>query len=170
MSYSKPRAIRGDDETSKFDCGEPSLNDWLRRHALPNGLSGTSRTFVTTSDDHVVGYYALASASVMRANAPMRVAKRQPEMVPVVLLARLGVDQTHQGSGLGGQLLRDAILRTLGLSEQVGVRALLVHALHDRARHFYLRYGFEPSPTDELHLFLLLADARESMGGFASLI
>ena len=164
MSYSHPRPIRADDETSKFDCGEPSLNDWLRRFAVPNGVSGTSQTFVTISDSQVIGYYALASASVMRAIAPAKVARRQPEMVPVVLLARLAVDRSHQGRRLGAHLLRDAILRTLQLSSQVGVRALLVHALNEQARDFYLHYQFEPSPTDDLHLFLLLQDVRASLG------
>lgn len=166
MSYSVPRPLQADDDTAKFDCGEPSLNDWLRRYALPNAAGGTSQTFVTINDGQVVGYYALATASVMKAEAPTRVRKGQPPIVPVILLARLAVDRNHQGNRVGGQLLRDAILRTLRLSTQVGVRSLLVHALHEEAREFYLHYGFEQSPTDELHLHLLLKDARESLGPF----
>lgn len=160
MSYTIPRPLEHDDDLSKFDCGEPSMNDWLVSRAYFNNTMGTSRTFVTTDGERVVGYYALAAASVEKASVPKKVGRQQPGMVPVMLLARLGVDQSHQGQGIGSQLLRDAILRTVRASEDFGIRAMLVHALHAEAKLFYLRYDFEPSPTDELHLFLLLQDAR----------
>lgn len=95
-----------------------------------------------------VGYYALAAAGVKKADVPSGIGKGQPSMIPVILLARLDVDQHHQGLGLGAHLLRDAIARTVSSSERVGVRAMLVHAMHDRARDFYLHHGFEVSPTD----------------------
>jgi GNAT superfamily N-acetyltransferase len=160
VSYTTPRLLAHDDHLSKFNCGEPSLNEWLTKRAYFNNMMGTSRTFVTADEDRVVGYYALAAASVERRTAPGRIRRQQPDMVPVMLLARLAVDRSHQGLGLGAHLLRDAILRTLRASEDVGIRALLVHALNEEARRFYLRYDFEQSPTDELHLFLLLKDVR----------
>lgn len=158
--YKSPRLLTAADGLDKFDCGEPSLNDFLRDRALNNNSTGASRTFVTTMDDQVAGYYALSTGSVERADAPKRMQRNQPPTVPVILLGRLAVDETHKGLGLGANLLRDAILRVVRTAENVGVRALLVHALHEEARDFYMHYEFEPSPTDELHLFLLVKDAR----------
>ena len=145
---------------SGFRCGDESLDEWLRRHALINQSSGSARTFVSCLDRRVVGYYALASGAVAKAGASARVAKAMPEPIPVLLLARLAVDQTVQGQGLGWRLLRDAILRTLQVADHVGVRALLAHALDQTAADFYARYDFQPSPTDPLHMMLLLKDAR----------
>ena len=159
--YTTPRPLAATDDLIKFDCGETSLNEWLRTQALQNSASGASRTFVTTEENRVVGYYALAAASVERRNAPGRIRRNQPEMVPVILLARLAVDQTHQGRRVGSHLLRDAILRTVRIADNAGVRALLVHALDQRARDFYQHYDFMPSPTDELHLYLLIKDAED---------
>ena len=158
--YKGPRLLTAADDLGKFDCGEPSLNGFLRERALTNNASGASRTFVATMDDQVVGYYALSTGSVERAEAPKRMQRNQPPAVPVILLGRLAVDENHKGLGLGSSLLRDAILRVVRTAEDVGVRAMLVHALHEEARNFYLHFDFEPSPTDELHLFLLMNDAR----------
>jgi GNAT superfamily N-acetyltransferase len=158
--YSTPRPITADDVVTGFDCGEPSLNDWLRRRALTNQDSGASRCFVTSRDSTVAGYYALATGSVQRVAASPRIARSMPEPIPVILLGRLAVDLKEQGHGLGAHLLRDVIARTVQVADSVGVRALLVHALNERARAFYLRYDFEPSPIDPLQLMLLLKDAR----------
>lgn len=161
--YSLPRPIGQFDDVATFDSGEPSLDDYLRTRALANHVRGASRCFVTCRDGRVVGYYALASAAVAHAELSGRVRRNMPNPVPVLLLSRLAVDRGHQGGGLGESLLRDAIMRSVRVAEQVGVRAILVHALHDDARRFYLRYQFEPSPTDPLHLVLLIQDARASM-------
>ena len=118
------------------------------------------RCFVTCRDGRVVGYYALASASIQHREVAGKVRRNMPDPVPVILLSRLAVDRRAQGSGLGRNLLRDAILRSVEASEIIGVRALLVHALKDTARTFYERFDFEPSPTDPLHLLLLMKDAR----------
>jgi predicted N-acetyltransferase YhbS len=158
--YTEPRPLTAEDDIAGFCCGEDSLDEWLRRYALTNQASGSARTFVTCLDGRVAGYYALAPGAVSRASAPTRLAKAMPEPVPVLLLARLAVDQTVQGHGLGWRLLRDAILRTLQVADQVGVRALLTHALDQGAADFYARYDFQPSPTDSLHMVLLLKDAR----------
>jgi predicted N-acetyltransferase YhbS len=157
---SAPRPIRETDRLSDFECGEPSLDDYLRKRALVNHLEGGSRCFVACRDATVVGYYALAAATVTRAEVPGKVRRNMPEPIPAILLSRLAVDRKEQGEGLGAALLRDAILRTLDAAEQVGVRILLVHALNDTAREFYRRYDFEPAPTDPLHLFLLIKDIR----------
>jgi predicted N-acetyltransferase YhbS len=159
--YTEPRPLAAaEHDIAGFRCGEDSLDEWLRRYALTNQATGSARTFVTCLDGGVVGYYALVSGAVSRASAATRVAKAMPEPVPVLLLARLAVDQTVQGHGLGWRLLRDAILRTLQVADQVGVRALLAHALDQGAADFYARYDFQPSPTDPLHMVLLLKDAR----------
>lgn len=162
--YSLPRPIGEDDDTSDFDSREPSLDEYLRRRALANHVQGASRCFVTCRDGRVVGYYALTSASVQHRDVPGKVRRNMPDPVPVILLSRLAVHHEEQGAGLGKNLLRDAILRAVAASEIIGVRALLVHALHDDARAFYARFDFEPSPTDPMHLLLLMKDARSIVG------
>jgi len=139
-----------------FDCGEPVLNEWLKRRALKNENSGASRTFVVCRDNQVIGYYALATGSVMRKEAPGKVRRNMPEPVPVMVLSRLAVDRNAQSSGIGRGLLRDAILRTLVVSQQAGLKALLVHALSQDARKFYLRCGFLESPLDPMVLMITL--------------
>lgn len=158
--YCLPRPLTGDDDTSDFDSGEPSLDQYLRRRALANHVGGASRCFVTCRDGRVAGYYALASGSVQHRDVTSRARRNMPDPIPVILLSRLAVDLREQGRGLGKNLLRDAILRAVQASEIIGVRALLVHALNDRARSFYEQYDFEQSPTDPLHLLLLIKDAR----------
>lgn len=162
--YSLPRPIVEDDDTSSFDCGEPSLDDYLRKRAWANHVQGASRCFVTCRDGRVVGYYALASASIQHREVGGKIRRNMPDPIPVILLSRLAVERNEQGSGLGKGLLRDAILRSVEASEIIGVRALLVHALDDDARAFYAHFDFEPSPTDPLHLLLLMKDARAAVG------
>lgn len=163
--YTSPRPISADDDTSSFSSGDSALDEWLRRYGLANHAAGAARVYVTLRDGKVVGYYALSATSVLRAEATMRAAKAMPQPVPAILLGRLAVSQKEQGSGLGKQLLRDAILRTLDAAETIGVRVLLVHAGSEQARAFYLNFDFEPSPTDSLHLMLLLKDARRAVRG-----
>ena len=162
----RPEPIGPHHQVAAFDCGAQALNEFLVRHALTNHQSGSAKTFVATSDRHVVvGYYSLAAAQVLYADAPSRLQKgvaRHP--IPVVLLARLAVDRAWQGKGLGPGLLKDAILRVLAAAEGIGVRALLVHAKDDKAKEFYLHYDFEPLPGYPLHLVLLLKDARKIVG------
>lgn len=157
--YTVPRLLATDDDLEGFDSGEPELGQWLVRQAQRNQATGGSRTYVTTRDGRVVGYYSLATSSVVQAQVSGRVRRNQPNPIPVILLGRLAVDHKEQGRGLGAHLLRDAITRTVEAANIVGVRALLVHALHEQARPFYLNFNFEPSPTDPLHLFLLIKDA-----------
>jgi GNAT superfamily N-acetyltransferase len=158
--YGAPRPIREDDDVSAFDCGEPSLDDYLRSRALANHVGGASRCYVICRDGRVVGFYALASASVERRATAGAVRRNMPDPIPVILLSRLAVDRGEQNQGLGKHLLRDAIVRSVRAADLIGVRALLVHAINDRARSFYYDNGFDPSPTDPLHLVLLIREAR----------
>lgn len=158
-----PAPLTAGHRVEAFNCGVEVLDQWLRRYAFRNQQAGAARTFVVTDDEHnVVGYYSLAVGSVDHVTATARATKglaRHP--IPVMVLARLAVDRRYQGRKLGAGLLRDAILRTLAVSEQAGVRALLVHAKNDTARQFYARYGFEPSPIDPLIMMLLIKDVRK---------
>lgn len=144
-----------------FDCGRQELNRFLQQHALQNQQSGGAQTYVGLADQTVVGYYALAVGSVEQEHAPERVKKGLARYsIPIMLLARLAVDRNWQNRGIGAALLKDAMLRTLQAADIAGIRALVVHAKDDAARGFYEHFDFLPSPTDPLHLFMLLKDAR----------
>ena len=162
MDYSAPRPLRADDDVSAFDSGNAALDDWLRRRALRNERDDASRTYVVAPASRVVAYYSLAAAAVPHAEATGRSRRNMPDPIPAMLLGRLAVDIEHQGRQLGANLLRDAIRRTLAASDIVGIRVLLVHAADDRARTFYEHFEFERSPTDEMHLMLVLKDARRA--------
>lgn len=162
-SLSAPELLTDQHHCTGFSSGEPELDDWLFRRALPNQLSGASRTYAVTADQQVIAYYALASGSVMAREAPGRVRRNMPDPIPVMVVGRLAVDQAWQGRGLGNALLRDAILRTLQAAEIAGIRAILVHALHEQAAAFYRHAGFLPSPINDTTLMLLLRDARASL-------
>lgn len=140
-----------------FSCGEPVLDDWLRRRAMANQVSGASRTFVVAGQDgRVYGFYAIAAGAVSRQMTTGGVRRNMPDPIPVMVLARLAVDHGAQGIKLGGALLQDAVRRALVVAQNMGVRAVLVHALHDRAKLFYEHYGFQASPTDPMTLMLRL--------------
>ncbi|MFE0756434.1 GNAT family N-acetyltransferase [Inquilinus sp. NPDC058860] len=155
LQLSAPRPLAAAHHLDAFDCGEPSLNDWLKRRALANHLSGASRTFVVADAEHrVFGYYALSAGAVAHRDATGAVRRNMPDPVPVMMLARLAVDLHAQGIALGAALLQDAVLRVQAISQNAGVRALLVHALHERAKRFYEHYGFQESPVQPMTLML----------------
>ena len=161
-----PEPIGPHRQVAAFDCGEVALNTYLRRFALANQQAGFARTFVSCEGPPTVaGYYTLTASQVLHESASERLRKgsaRHP--VPVALLARLAVDKTAQGRRLGQSLLLDAIRRVLYVSEFIGVRALLVHAKHERVAEFYRKHaGFEPLPGDTMTLYLLLKDARKTL-------
>ena len=160
---SAPTPLLATHVTDEFDCGEPVLNDWLIKRALKNENSGASRTFVVCQNNRVVGYYVLATGSVMHKQAPSKVRRNMPDPVPVMILGRLAVSIDMQSAGLGRALLRDAILRTLGVSKQAGIKALLVHALSDAAHKFYRQCGFIESPLDPMILMITLKDAEQQL-------
>jgi GNAT superfamily N-acetyltransferase len=165
--FSEPERLGDHHELDGFDSGVRSLDTWLAEYALQAARAGSARTYVVADSEQegrVVGYHAIAAASVERAAATARVTKGMPSQpVPAVLLARLAVDRTVQGEGLGAWLLQDAMRRTLSVAEELGVRVLLVHAIDESARGFYRRFGFEPSPTDPLNLQLLIKDVRKTL-------
>lgn len=145
-----------------FDCGHEALNRFLQKHALQNQHSGGSQTYIGLADKTVIGYYALAVGSVELEHAPERVKKGLAKhSIPVMLLARLAVDLGWQKQGVGAALLKDAMLRTLQAAEIAGIRALVVHAKDETAQRFYQRFDFVESPTDPLHLFIVLKDVRK---------
>ncbi|MDM0075210.1 GNAT family N-acetyltransferase [Variovorax sp. J2P1-59] len=142
----------------EFESGEASLDTWLQRRALANQASGASRTFVVTDKDgRVFGYYAMAAGAVAHQMATTGVRRNMPDPIPVMVLGRLAVDRRVQGVKLGAAMLQDAVFRAVTVSQNAGVRALLVHALHDRAKAFYEHYGFQESPGHPLTLMLRLS-------------
>lgn len=167
MNPGQPRPIEASDNTADFDSGEASLDRYLADRALTNHLADLGRCYVCVDGEthKVLGYYTLSAVAVEHADIPDKVRRNAPNPVPAVLLGRLAVDAKAQGSGLGRFVVRDAILSTLAAADRIGVRILLVHALHAQAATFYEKLGFKRSPSDPLHLYLLLADARKSLGG-----
>ena len=157
MKLHAPQPLTADHQTDAFKCGETSLDEWLKRRALLNQANGASRTFVVVDDNHtVMGYYALAAGAVHHQDATRSIRQNMPDPLPVIVLARLAVDLRAQGIQLGAGLLRDAVERSLAVAQNAGVRALLVHALHERAKQFYLYFGFQASPVHPLTLMLRL--------------
>lgn len=168
MSYRPPELLGPAHELDAFSCASVEQTDWLKRHARQSMATGTAKVFVVTpAHDHdVVAYYAWTMAQIAVADAPTRLRKgagNYPQ--PVALLARLGVHRDHGGQGLGAALLRDVIQRVGVISDDIGCRGLLVHCESEQARGFYLHLipEFESSPTDELHLVLLLKDIKKTL-------
>lgn len=158
---SAPQPLTAAHRLDDFSCGEPVLDEWLKRRAMANQQSGASRTFVVIDqDDCVQGYYAMAAGAVAHRLATGSVRRNMPDPVPVLVLARLAIDTRAQGHKLGGAMLQNAVQRAVAVSQNAGVRALLVHALHDRARQFYEHYGFQASPTEPFTLMLRLNTTR----------
>lgn len=157
LVLSAPQPLATAHVLDEFACGETSLDEWLKRRALTNQLSGASRTFVVSDrNGRVHGYYAMAAGAVSHSMATSSVRRNMPDPVPVMVLARLAVDHRAQGIKLGGALLQDAVHRAVAVSQNAGVRALLVHALHERAKAFYQHYGFQASPLHPMTLMLRL--------------
>jgi GNAT superfamily N-acetyltransferase len=163
VTLSGPEPLQDRHDLAPFQCGVPSLDDWLRRRARGNQASGASRTFVVCEGDRVVGYYALAASGVAVAAAPGRFRRNMPEPIPVVVLARLAIDLSQQGRGLGRALFRDAASRIIGAAETIGIRGILVHAISDQAKAFYVALGFEPSPLEPMTLMVTLSDAKAAL-------
>jgi len=160
-----PEPISEAHELTAFNSGEPALDDWLRRRAMRNELSGGSRTFVvcTAPGKRVVAYYCLAAGAVAHAAASRHIRRNMPDPIPVMVIGRLAVDRSIQGQGLGRSLLRDAILRTIQAASIAGIRAILVHAISAEARRFYERCGFHPSPLNPMTLMITVAEAERSL-------
>lgn len=161
MNARSVEKLRPDHAIEDFDCGREALNRYLLRYAWINQQAGAAQTYVGLVGNSVVGYCTLAVGQVSRDEVPERLTKglaRHP--VPIMLLARLAVAVSAQGQGVGKALLRDAMQRTLQAADIAGIRAFAVHAKDAEARAFYEKFDFTPSPTDPMHLFVLLKDVR----------
>ncbi|QSA99338.1 GNAT family N-acetyltransferase (plasmid) [Methylococcus sp. EFPC2] len=157
QKWSAPVPLTAAHNVADFNCGEPTLDHWLKQRALRNE-GRASRTYVLCTGRQVVAYYCLATGSITSELAPGRVRRNMPDPIPLMVLGRLAVDLAWQGRGLGKAILRDAVLRSIQVSELVGVRALLVHALSDQAVGFYEAHGFHPSPMNPRTLLLPLSE------------
>ena len=164
-----PRALDANHPLEGFDCGKPTLNDWLDRHARQAQASGSAKSYVVIDGEHVAGYFSLAVGQIDAVEAPERIRKGMGSYpVPVVILARLAVSLRFQRKGIGLGMLQDAIQRTAAIAEQAGVRAMLTHPITEEASRFYQRFGFEASPVREQQLLLLLKDARRLLSSLAA--
>ena len=160
----EPHSLERRDDRSRFQSGTPEIDDWFHRFAWPNHATGNACVFVATQGPETLGFYALATGAVERIRLPESLTpRRRPDPCPVLVLARLAVDQRAQGRSIGAALLKDALLRAYRLSNDVGFAALLVHCANDRAREFYLNQcsQFVPCPGAENHLMLPLRAMRE---------
>jgi GNAT superfamily N-acetyltransferase len=163
VSPSAPAPLADQHRLGAFNSGVPTLDEWLRRRARANQVSGASRSFVVCADDIVVGYYALASGAVNAAAAPSRFRRNMPEPIPVAVLGRLAVDQTYHGQGIGRALFRDSALRVMQAAEAIGIRGMLVHAISEEAKAFYVALGLSESPLEPVTLMVTLADLRANL-------
>ena len=163
MTLKPLEGIRPEHDVSQFDCGRPTLDDWLKQRALKSEGAGASRTYVVCEGSEVVAYYCLANGSVLHQSSPGKIRRNMPDPIPVMIIGRLAVHRELHGKGIGGGLLRDAIVRTLQAAEIAGIRAILVHALDNNAADFYRRYGFIASPINPLTLMLPLNTAMAAL-------
>ena len=164
-SPNAPILLTKEHDIVQFDCGKPALNNYLLKHALNNTLNNSSKCYVTTKGNKVVGYYCLSVCSVEKDLVPARIGTGLGGYpVPLILITRLAVDITEQNKGIGYSLLQHALLMSIQVSAKVGIRGVIVHAKDEQAKEFYLKYGFEPSPIDKLHLYLLIKDIQKTLG------
>lgn len=164
-ALSPPEPLADHHELLEFNSGEASLDEWLRRRARANQVSGASRTYVVCDGNRVVAYYALASGAVTADSAPGRFRRNMPDPIPVAVLARLAVDTRNQGEGIGRALFRDAALRVVNAADAIGIRGIVVHAISEEAKRFYLALGFDPSPREPMMLLVTLTDLRVALQG-----
>ena len=165
MTASAPVLLDDSHHLDAFDCGVPALDEWLKRRARGNAASGASHTYVACEGNVAVGYYALAAGAVDVMAAPGRFRRNMPDPIPIVVLGRLAIDRSQQGKGLGRALFRDAGLRVMQAADIIGVRGVLVDAISDDAKAFYLALGMVVSPLDPMTLMVTLADLRSSLTG-----
>ncbi len=160
----RPELLDSEHGVLDFDCGNETLNDWLRKRAFKNQKQGASKTFVVCDGKQVIGYFALATGSVERMNVPSSLSRNMPNPIPVIVLGRLAIDRRFHGEKLGSALLKDAIQRTIIISEHVGVKALLVHAISEEAKNFYLYHNFIESPLESMTLLLSMKNKERLTG------
>jgi len=155
-----PAPITADQELANFDCGESSLNEWLKKRALKNHVAGASRCFVVCAGTEVIGYYSLSAGAISHEAAPKAMRRNMPNPLPILLLGRLAVDKRYHNQRIGQALLRDAMMRAVSVAGDAGVFALLLHALSDQAKQFYLSRGFVESPLQPMTLIMTIETIR----------
>jgi len=155
-----PALISDDHEVNYFDCGEPSLDEWLKTRAIKNNVSGASRCFVTCNNKKVVGYYCLSAGAISREFAPKTMRRNMPDPLPVLVLGRLAIDKKYHNKGLGSALLRDAMIRSVSVAEDAGIFAILIHSLSEQAKRFYMSRGCVESPLQPMTLFMTIQTIR----------
>ncbi|MGB8600878.1 MAG: GNAT family N-acetyltransferase [Rhizomicrobium sp.] len=158
MGLNAPQPLVPDHETEAFASGVSELDTWLKKRARLNERTGASRTFALCDGRTVVGYYSLATTSLLHSVATGKVRRNMPEPIPAVLIGRLALDKAYQGKGHGVGLLQDAVLRIAGASQTIGIRAILVHAKSDSAKAFYERFGFRPSPMETMTMMMTIEE------------
>lgn len=163
MTLKAPEPLSNHHKVETFDCGVASLDDWLKRRAARNQVSGASRTYVACDDDKVAGYYALASGAVATFAAPGKFRRNMPEPIPVVILGRLAVATAYHGQGLGRALFQDAALRVINAADSIGIRGMLVHAVSEEAKAFYIKLGLGVSPLEPMTLMTTVDDLRAAL-------
>ena len=159
------RRVEANDDLDGFDCGVPALDEWFRRFALSDQRAGASVTYVLERGQQIAGFYTLAPHTIESGAVPARLGAGLPRQrpIPAILLARLGLDRSVQGTGLGGDLLKDALARCAAAADEIGGRAVLVHAKDGGAAAFYQRHGFVPLEQNPNHLYVLMKDLRASI-------
>ena len=158
-----PQPLSDQHQLADFESGEPSLDDWLKRRAAKNQANGSSRTYVVCEGEAVIGYYCLAAGAIGHAEAPSTLKRNRPDPVPVLVLGRLAIHKDHHQKGIGTALLNDAIRRAIQAADIAGITALLVQAISEQARRFYLSRGFVESPIKPMTLCLMLATVRQAL-------
>ena len=160
LDLTPPSPITVDQDLANFDSGELSLNEWLKKRVFKNHAAGASRCFVLCTGKDVIGYYSLSAGAISHEAAPKAMRRNMPNPLPVLLLGRLAVDRRYHNQGIGQALLRDAMIRAVSVDGHAGVFALLVHALSDQAKQFYLSRGFVESPLQPMTLIMTIATIR----------
>jgi predicted N-acetyltransferase YhbS len=160
---SPPELLSDRHKISDFKSGEESLDDWLNRRARANQVSGSTRTYVLCANERVIGYYALALGVVAVGSASGRFRRNMPNPIPVAVLARLAVDLDWQGQGIGRALFRDAVRRVSQAADAIGIRGIVVHAISEQAKSFYVALGFDPSPREPMMLMVTVTDVRTAL-------
>ena len=145
-----------------FDCGEAELNTYLKQFARKNDTSDIGRTYVARRPDEadILGYYTISTGAVKFHQLPADL-KLPRYPTPTVHIGRLATDLTVQGQGLGEALLFDALQKAAAASEVVGIKIVELIAIHDKAKSFYLQYGFTPLKDEPFHLYLNIETVRE---------
>lgn len=163
MTLSTPVPLADHHNLDRFDSGVPSLDEWLRRRARANQTAGASRTFVICEGDDVAGYYALSSGSISTNDASGRLRRNMPEPIPIVVLGRLAIGRGYQGEGIGRAMVRDAAKRVIVAGDEIGIRGIVVHAISEDAKAFYLALGFLQSPTSDMTLMISIAELKAAL-------